>query len=80
MTTFDGKQIIIDPYDYDGMIKLMERHEEFKVPWSGKNDDGEHIQISINEDNITVETFQNNGWIRENIYWKNIVSEELYHR
>lgn len=80
MTTFDGKEIIIDPYDYNGMLKLMKRHNEFDVPWSGKNEDGEHIQISVNEDNITVETFQNNGWTRENIYWKDYTTEELYHK
>lgn len=80
MTTFDGKEIIIDPHDYDGMIELMKRHKEFDVPWSGMNEDGEHIQISVNEDNITVETFQNNGWTRENIYWKDFTTEELFHR
>lgn len=80
MTTFNGKEIIIDPYDYDGIIKLMERHNEFDVPWSGKNEDGEHIQISVNEDNVTVETFQSNGWTRENIYWKDYTTEELFHR
>lgn len=80
MTTFDGKEIVIDPYDYNGMIKLMDRADEFDVPWAGKNEDGEHIQISVNKDNITVETFQHNGWTRENIYWRDVRTEELYHR
>ena len=80
MTSFDGKEIIIDPYDYKGMINLMDRADEFDVPWAGKNENGEHIQISVNKDNITVETFQNNGWTRENIYWRDATTEELYHR
>lgn len=80
MTTFNGKEIVIDPYDYAGMLDLMKRHNEFDVPWDGKNKDGEHIQISVNKDNITVETFQNNGWTRENIYWNDYTTEELYHR
>lgn len=80
MATFCGKEIVIDPYDYDGMLELMKRHKEFDVPWSGKNEDGEHIQVSVNEDNITVETFQRNGWIRENIYWDDYTTEELFHR
>ena len=80
MTTFDGKEIIIDPHDYKGMIKLMDKADEFDLPWAGKNENGEHVQISINKDNITVETFQNNGWIRENIYWRDVRTEELYHR
>ena len=80
MTTFDGKEIIIDPYDYKGMIELMDRADEFDVPWCGNNENGEHVQISVNKDNITVETFQNNGWLRENIYWRDYTTEELYHR
>lgn len=80
MTTFDGKEIIIDPHDYKGMIKLMDRANEFDLPWAGKNEEGEHIQISVNKDNITVETFQNNGWVRENIYWRDCRTEELFHR
>ena len=80
MTTFDGKEIIIDPYDYKGMIELMDRTDEFDTPWLGRNENGEHVHISVNKDNITVETFQNNGWIRENIYWRDVRTEELYHR
>lgn len=78
MTLFNGKEIIIDPDDYNGMITLMDRADEFDVPWSGKNENGEHIQISINKDNITVETFQNNDWTRENIYWRDGFKEELF--
>lgn len=78
MTLFNGKEIIIDPDDYNGMISLMDRADEFDIPWSGKNENGEYIQISINKDNITVDTFQNNGWTRENIYWRDGLKEELF--
>jgi hypothetical protein len=82
MTTFDGKVLNFDPMDNKGNVALMERANEktFDVPWAGKNVDGENIMISVNTDNITVETFQNNNWIRENIYWKDGTREELYHR
>ena len=54
MTTYDGAKLIIDPNDYEGMISLIERANEFPMPWSGKNNDGEETIVSINEDNITV--------------------------
>lgn len=80
MTKFDGEKLIIDPSDYEGMISLMERASEFPMPWSGKNDDGEETMVSIGEDNIIMETCQNNGWLRENTYWKDGTVEESYHK
>ena len=79
-TTFDGKTINIDPRDYSGMLKLMDRADEFDSAWLGKNDKGETVMISINEDNITVETFQHNDWVRENIYYRDFTTEELFHK
>lgn len=79
-TYFDGKQIFFDPTDIWGMIALMDRADEFDAPWAGKNENGEHFQISINKNNITVETFQHNNWIRENIYYRDGSSEELFKR
>ena len=82
MTTFNGKTLQIDPNDFKGMEALMERANEpqFEMPWSGINDEGEHTLTSVNNDNITVQTFQNNGWMRENIYWKDGTFEELFSR
>ena len=78
-TTFDGKQINFDPHDWKGIAELCERHAEFDVPWSGKTDEGEHVMISVNEDNITVDTFQSNGRMRQNIYYpEERTVEELY--
>lgn len=80
-TTFDGKQINFDPHDWKGIRELCKRHNEFKVPWAGKNEEGEHIMISVNADNITVETFQSNGWTRTNVYYpEDCAIEELYSR
>jgi len=79
-TTFDGKTINIDSKDYSGMLKLMDRADEFHVPYFGKNDEGETVMISVNHDNITVETFQNNDWVRENIYYRDFTTEELFHK
>lgn len=81
MTGFNGKEISFDPHDWKGMKELCKRHEEFTVPCVGENEDGEHVWISVNKDNITVQTFQHNGWIRENVYWINdFTVEELFSR
>lgn len=80
-TTFNGKEINFDPHDWKGIRELCERHTEFDVPWAGKNEDGENIQISVNKDNITVETFQSNGWTRINTYYpEDGRCEEMYIR
>ena len=79
-TTFDGKTINIDPKDYNGMIKLMDRADEFDYALLGENDEGEAVMISVNHDNITVETFQDNDWVRENIYYRDFTTEELFHK
>ena len=51
-------QIEFDPHDFKGMRELMARHEEFPCACLGHNDEGEAVLISINKDNITVETYQ----------------------
>lgn len=81
MATYsDGKQINIDPHDWKGMKELTKKHEEFPYACFGVNEDGEQVLISVNKDNITTETFQSNGWVRENIYHVNDYTvEELFH-
>lgn len=58
----------------------MGQHEKFDQMAFGKNEEGETVAISVNKDNITVETYQKNGWVRENIYWEDRNVEELYHK
>ena len=80
MTKYDEKtrEIQFDPHDWKGMSELRARADEFKVPCVGKNEEGESVWISINHDNITVQTFQKNGWIRTNVYWDDYNVEETY--
>ena len=80
MTTTDGKIIKFDPHDWKGMHNLMDRHSEFTSEYFGHNDAGERVGISVNKDNITTMTEQSNGWIRENIYHRDLEVEELYHK
>lgn len=83
MTKYNEKTrtLSFDPYDEKGNEALMARADEpeFKFPFSGRNEDGELVMFSVNTNNITVETYQDNGWIRENVYWEGGAVEELYH-
>lgn len=78
MTTFEDGVLCFDPTDWASNVSLMLKHSEFKQALMGRNTDGETVWIHINKDNITVQTFQDNGFIRENIYYSDGTSEELF--
>lgn len=44
----------------------------------GVNEDKENVIVSIDEECATIRTFQKNGFIRTNVYYKDGFSEELY--
>lgn len=78
-------KIKFDPQDWEGMRKLMEQYGDSDVPYEGVNEQGETILISIGKESITVRTYQNNGWIRRDVYtWVQdelkygFISETLY--
>ena len=73
-------EIEFNTNDLSKMISIMKHYKEFPMPLSGKNEVGENLIISINKDNITVQTLQNNGWVRTNVYYDDGVIEELYER
>lgn len=70
--------MVVDTKDYPSLIKLMDRADEFKYPLFANNEDGERQLVSINNDNVTIETFQNNGFTRQNIYHRDYTREELF--
>ena len=70
--------IEFDSSDLDGMRKLMDEHGDSKFPFSGTNEQMEQISISIAKDRIDVVTYQDNGWIRRNVYWRDGAREELF--
>lgn len=73
-------KIMIDTKDYTSLISLMDRADEFKYPLFAKNESGEDQLISVNNDSITIETFQSNGATRKNIYHRDYTREELFVR
>ena len=68
----------INPRDLHGMRQLMKEHGKSSNAYLGENENGESIEISIFEDNISVRTYQNNGWTRLNVYYEDGSSEELF--
>lgn len=73
------ESIRFNPYDFDGMIALMDDYENHEMMF-GDNADGEHTTLSICKDHITMETLQSNGWTRTNVFWRDGTREEYYNR
>lgn len=48
-----------------GRRELMQQHNG---TWEGINEDGEAFCVTVNEENLTVITNQDNGWRRKDIY------------
>lgn len=44
----------------------------------GDNENLEEVMVSVAKDRIDVVTFQNNGWTRRNVYWRDGTREELF--
>ena len=72
------EKLVIDYSDMKQMVDLMNRHEEFGTMLMGENSEGELVCTSINKDNVVVETYQSNGWIRKNVIHRDGAIEELY--
>lgn len=70
----------IDPEDYECLVSLMDRHEEFEQMLLGENGNGEVVCINIYDDKISTATIQKNGWIRTNTYWRDGTTEEHFRR
>lgn len=75
-----NKIINFDPSDWESMEDLMDKLGNSKYSYFGKNENNEDVRISINTDNIVVETTQLNNWIRVNIYHRDGTVEELYEK
>lgn len=76
-----SNQIYFDSKDWNSMEKLMDEYGDSIFPFRCINDQGETVLLSINPDNIVAETFQNNGWVRKNVYYReDHLVEETYEK
>jgi hypothetical protein len=69
----------INPADLNSMIELMDTYgDSIMYVLCGKNENGETVFTSIYKDKIITTTLQSNGWERENTYYRDGTSEEIY--
>lgn len=71
-------EICVDPNDFEGLVSLMNRHDEFDTTLMGTNERGEFVTSDILEDRVIQKTLQDNGWTRTNVYHRDGTVEELY--
>lgn len=74
------KTFEIDLTDLKASRKLMDELGESKTMFFGRNAYGETTCTSITHESIVMETYQDNGWIRQNWLYYNGDTEEHYHR
>ncbi len=74
----ENKTIPINPKNYAALVELMDHEKDYSSVLVGTNENGEDTITTIEKDYIEVETNQNNGWIRRNVYWRDGTTEELY--
>lgn len=74
----DEKTFTLDPSDLEGMRKLMDEHGDSETMFPGENEAGELTFVSIYHDRIVQATYQANGWVRLNTYWRDGTREETY--
>ncbi|PAV40010.1 hypothetical protein CJ260_00800 [Megasphaera sp. ASD88] len=72
---------VVDPTDYDGLLEIMEKFGDSKYIYTGHNENNEEVNIHVSHDSIIVDTYQENGWLRRNVYTNDdgdIIKEEMY--
>ena len=67
-----------DPHDHKAMVAIMDNYAQYRTMGIGKNEDGEMTTSSVYQDKIIIDTYQNNGWVRRNIYHRDGTREELF--
>ena len=72
------KSINFDPFDFGGMLKIMDEHGNSDTMYPGINENMEETYISVFPEKIVVETHQHIGWVRINTYWRDGTSEETF--
>lgn len=50
----------------DTKRKLMEKYGDVNDVFTGKNEDGESVELHISKTSIILKTSQSNGWVRVN--------------
>lgn len=60
------------------MCSLMEKYGDSEFPFSGENEEGEMVEISIFPDRIVSKIYQSNGWVRLDTLWEDGTIEQTF--
>lgn len=74
----NNRGINFDPCNFNGMLQLMDLYGDSETPFTGENDKGEYVTISVFPDRIVTVTYQENDTERENTYHRDGTSEEIF--
>ncbi len=74
----ESLNFVFNPSDYESMIELMDEKGDSGTMFNGSNENMEDTTISISHDKINCVTFQNNGRVRRNTYWRDGTREETF--
>lgn len=69
---------VFDPSNYEDMLALMDEKGHSDTMFLGINENMEDTTISIFHNKIVYVTFQSNGWVRKNTYWRDGTREETF--
>ena len=72
------RDVKFDPTDFKAMLAIMDKYGSSTFPFSGMNPNSEEIEVSISSNSITVKTFQENGRVRLNTFWRDGTCEETF--
>lgn len=67
-----------DPTDLGAMRALMDKYGKSDTMFMGVNTEMEETTISIFPEQIVYVTYQRNGWVRKNIFWRDGTREETF--
>lgn len=66
------------PQDFEDMLQLMDRYEDFDTMLMGTGENDECVTLSVYADKIIRQTYQENGWIRISTYWRDGTIDEEF--
>ena len=72
------EEININSSDYGHILELIQKHGKDGYVFTGKDQDGCKVIGAICKHYISIDTWQDNGWIRTNTYWDDFTTEETF--
>lgn len=68
----------IDYSNYEQLVDLMNHADDYPYMLVGENQNGEFTTTSITPNLVILETLQDNGWVRKNIFHRDGMVEETF--